>query len=358
MGIKAVFAFMVGLGVIGVIAGIALVSINTARGRKVQPGILLAVASLVAVLILSPLNVGLVVVQPNQVGVVFRQTASGDAALLTPLTAGLKWVVPFVDDVTLYNIDQQSVTMTGITADDQNGAVRAVSKDGQEIQIDVTVIYAVSPAEVNRIHRNWPNNSYANGFVIPQARSEVRNVVSQYGAEQIYGGGRAQLEAQIYDNLAPTFEREGLILSSILIRDTVFGADFANAIEQKQIAEQEAQRAVFLVEQARQAAEQARVAAQGQADAAVIAAQGEADSIIIRAQAESEGLTKINEVLSQNPNLLQWQYINTLGDNIEILVIPSNSPFLFNMDQLLSGSSTLPTTTTPSITPSPETSTP
>ena len=50
---------------------------------------------------------------------------------------------------------------------------------------------------------------------------------------------------------------------------------------------------------------------------------------------EKEGLALINQVLAENPNLIQWQYINQLGDQVELVIIPSNTPFLFDLEQLL-----------------------
>lgn len=337
MAVKALLGLLVaifGLGGIG--GGIVLITANVARGRRAQPGIVLLIVGIVGVIILAPLNAGLVLIQPNEIGVVFRQTGSGDSALLTPIQPGLSWVVPFVDQVIVYDVGQQSVTMAKATESNQAGhdAVSAVTKDGQAISIDVTVIYRIDKPQVNDIHRNW-QNTYQDGFIVAQTRSEVRNAASNYSAEEIYSGGRAALENQIESELTGAFETQGFLLTEVLIRDISFSTEFTQAIEQKQIAQQQAEQAKFRVQQALQEAEKARVDAQGQADSAVIAAEGEGKSITIRAQAQSEGLALINQVLSQNPNLLQWQYINQLSDQVKLIIIPSNSPFLFNLQDLL-----------------------
>ncbi len=341
MAIKGVLNFLIALFVLGIIGGIALAVMNSARGRKAQPGVLLAAISLIVVVVIIALNAGLVLIQPNEVGVVFRQTAQGDASLREPLGSGLHWVIPFIDQVIVYDASQQSVTMAGVTeAYNQAGeagmysAVRAISKDGQTINVDVTVIYKLDPTQINQIHRSW-RNTYEEGFIVPQTRSEVRNLVSLYGAEEIYSGGRAQLETQVFDALKEQIQPQGFILTNFLIRDISFSDQFTQAIEQKQIAEQEAQQAQRRVEQARQEAEQVRVEAQGRADAVVIAAESDAEATIIRAEADAEALRLINEVLTQNPNLIQWQYINQLGDQVRLIIIPSNSPFLFDLQQLM-----------------------
>jgi len=84
---------------------------------------------------------------------------------------------------------------------------------------------------------------------------------------------RVDLENDITRAIAESFKANSLILSEFLLRNIAFSEEYSNAVEQKQIAEQQAQQAFFGVEQRKQEAEQARQAAQGQADAAVIAAR-------------------------------------------------------------------------------------
>jgi regulator of protease activity HflC (stomatin/prohibitin superfamily) len=79
----------------------------------------------------------------------------------------------------------------------------------------------------------------------------------------------------------------GLTLVDFVLRDITFTEEYAQSIEQKQIAEQQALQAQFVVESKRQEAEQARQIAQGQADAAVIAAKGAAEARLIEANAEA-----------------------------------------------------------------------
>lgn len=349
MAIKAALNFLAFISLIVFFGGLLLTGYNASRGRRVQPGILVAVVGLVLFIIITPLNAGLNLIQPQEVGVVFRQIGQaeeGTSNLREPLSPGLRWVVPFVDQVTIYPTEQQSVTMAGTTDSATEasglGAVRAISSDGQVINLDVTVIYRLDAVEINRIHTDW-RNTYEEGYVVPQTRSEVRNAVSEFGAEDIYSGGRARLEADLFTELSERLAREGIILADILIRNIQFSEEFTQAIEQKQIAEQEAQRAVFLVQQAEQTAEERRVRARGEADAVVIQAEGDAQSIIIRAQAEAEGLELINAVLATNPNLIQWQYVNELADQANLVVVPSDTPFLFDADSFIPPEETVAT---------------
>jgi regulator of protease activity HflC (stomatin/prohibitin superfamily) len=124
-------------------------------------------------------------------------------------------------------------------------------------------------------------------------------------------------------------------MSEFLLRNIRFSDQYAQAVEQKQIAEQQALQAKLVVEQKKQEAEQARQVAQGQADAAVIAAKGAADARVIQADAEA----KANTVLTQSltPQLLQYQYIIKLSPNVQTIFVPSGNQFILP----------LPGTTTP-----------
>ena len=73
-------------------------------------------------------------------------------------------------------------------------------------------------------------------------------------------------------------------------------------------------------------AEQAREVARGQADAQVIAAKGEAEALLIQAQAQAEANKTI--AASLTPELIQYQYVNTLAPNVQTIFIPSDQQFI------------------------------
>jgi regulator of protease activity HflC (stomatin/prohibitin superfamily) len=347
MSVTGIIGVLSALFWLGAIGGLALAGFNASRGRSPRPGVVLLIVGIVGGLLLSVLNAGLVLVQPNERAVVFQQIGGGATALRDePLQPGLNWILPFVETAVVYDIGRQEVTMAGGAGEagfEQTGdrgtlsGVQARSNDGQQVVVDVTVIYTTDPKKVNQVHINW-RNTYENGFIVSQTRSVTRDSVANYGAEEIYSGGRVAVQSDTTDALGPKFNEEGFVLVDLLIRDVTFSTEFADAVERKQIAEQEAQRAVFLVQEQGQEAERARVEAQGLADAEAIRAEGEARAIEIRAKAEAEGLRLINQQISQNPNLIQFRYIQELGDNVELIIIPSNSPFLFDTQSLLSQS--------------------
>jgi regulator of protease activity HflC (stomatin/prohibitin superfamily) len=126
----------------------------------------------------------------------------------------------------------------------------------------------------------------------------------------------------------------GLSLVNFILRNITFSPEYAASVEQKQVAEQQAQQAKFVVEQRRQEAEQARQVAQGQADAVVINAQGAADARLIQADAEAKALQLIAEALKNNDKLLLYQYINQLSPRIQVMLVPNDNPYLLTLPTL------------------------
>ena len=207
-------------------------------------------------------------------------------------------------------------------------SIAARTLDGQEIFVDASVIYAINPTRVVDVHIAWQNR-YDNDLVRAQARGIIRDVISQYRVDEVVSTKRFEMTKQINDTMTKKLDDNGLVLVDFVLRNITFSQEYATSVEQKQIAEQQAQQAKFVVESKKQEAEQARQIAQGQADAAVIAAKGEAQARIIQAEAEKEALLLINDALKNNPDLLTYQYISKLSPNIQTMLLPSNAPFVF-----------------------------
>jgi regulator of protease activity HflC (stomatin/prohibitin superfamily) len=311
-----------GLAIMGF--GVFMIVQAMSRNDSVRSGVMLTVVGLVIAVLFFIVGMGLVEVQADEVAVVFN-TLSGDLAK-TPLGPGLHVIIPGVQDATIYSTAQQEYTMSGSVGE---GAVRgddavvALTSDGQQVRIDVTVIYQIDPSNANAVHLKWKDR-YVNGLVRPVVRNQTRSALTQFRVEEIYGAQHGDLEQAIETGVRELMSTEGFLVTNVLIRNITFSDEYVASIEQKQVAQQQAQEAQFRVQQRQQEAEQARAVAQGEADASRIRAEGEAAALQL-----------INEQLSQNPALLQWRYIESLGDDVRLIIIPSNSPFLFDMEALM-----------------------
>src|SRR4026208_2395988 len=327
------------LGVIGLgILAVARASRNqNARGTSTTVIIVLIIA-----IVLTTLGSGLVYVESSERGVVRTIRAGGvRPAALEP---GLHWIIPVIEQVVTYSISNQTYTMSAVSGEGQvqgDDSIRARTKDGQEVIIDASVIYQIDPNKVVPLHIVWQNR-FEDEFVRPESRGIIRDAISQYGVEEVVSTKRVEIVNIITEEMSNSLSENNLRLLDFVLRDIHFSEGYAAAVEQKQIAEQQAQQARLTVEQKKQEAEQARQVAQGQADAAVIAAQGAAQAQIIQAQAEAEA----NQLISQSitPELVQYQYILRLAPGVQTIFIPSGNQFILP----LPGS---PSETTTTVTP-------
>ena len=335
MGISSILGALSLVGFLLFLGGIAIVVLSASQGRPVRNGILMALVGVVAGILFSVISQGILIVQPDEVAVVFN-TLNGN--LEQPRRSGTSIIVPVIQQVSIYPIRQQQYTMSDTTAEGSiqgQDAVAARTIDGQEVRLDLTILYGVDPAQANLVHQRWQNR-YEADFVRPTARGIVRDVVSRYRAEDIYGAKRSELEDAIKAQLKARMDEEGLAMNDVLVRDITFSQQFSASIEQAQIAQQEAQRANLIVAQKEYEADQLRAQAAGERDAAITRAQGLAQATVLQAQAQAQALRLVSEQLAANPLLLQYQYIQTVGPRVTTAIIPSNSPFLFDLNGIAS----------------------
>jgi regulator of protease activity HflC (stomatin/prohibitin superfamily) len=318
-----------------VIGLVFLMVTRSSRGQPVKGFSTTVISVIVLALALSLAGAGIVFIEPDQLAVVV--TARNSSGILPDtMNAGIHFIVPVLDRVEYYTILRQTYTMSATGTEGQvagDDSIQVRTKDGQQVYIDASVIYSVNPAKAIDLYRTWRTN-YEDGLVRPQSRGVIRDVSSQYGIEEIVSTKRADMEKQITDQLTRIFSDNNLILQDFVLRNIRFSDEYAKAVEQKQIAEQQAQQAKFVVESKKQEAEQARQTAQGAADAAVIAAKGAALARIAQAEAEAKALQLVADVLKQNPALLQYQYITKLAPNVQMMLVPSNAPFILPQLQL------------------------
>jgi regulator of protease activity HflC (stomatin/prohibitin superfamily) len=360
MGISGLLSTVSLLGFLLFLLGIALVVVAASQGRAVRGGVGLAIFGLIFGVVMSIVSGGILVVDPTQVAVI-TNTLNGQ--LETPARGpGTSIIIPGLQQATLYNTRQQEYTMSessGEGARPNDDAVEATTVDGQQVRVDVTVIYSLDRTKVNDTHVRWGKDgngqdAYIEGFLRPTARTVVRDIIATLRAENIYGAQRNEMQLAIEAAMTDEMANEGLILSSFLVRGLQFSDEFTTAIEDKEIAQQR-------TEQSLQEAERARTIAQGERDARILRAEGERDAAIALAEGQAQALALVSEQISANPSLIQYEYVRNLSDNVQLILVPSNGPFLFDFNSLTGGAlNTLPggnaggedeTTTPPTTTP-------
>ncbi len=219
------------------------------------------------------------------------------------LGEGLHFVIPWVQTPTTYDIKTQTYTMSGSQTEgnssvgNANDSLQALTADGLPVTLEMSVRFHIDPDRVWKLHQNI-GPLYVEKIIRPQARSHVRMVIAQYPVVDVYGGRRAKIIEQINTRLRRLFGENDIILDEALLRDVSFSPQFQQAIEQKQVAQQDVQRMTFVLDQADKERRQK-----------IIEAEGEAASIRLKAAA-----------LAKNPQLVQYEYVKNLPDNVRTII--------------------------------------
>ena len=209
--------------------------------------------------------VNVVIVQPNEIGVVFN-TQNGQ--LGEPLTAGSHVIDSQSQQVTLYPTGQQAHTLAG------SEAVAARTLDSQEVSVEATFTFSLNLEMINRLHTRWGTH-YVENFLVPAAHSAIRQILATFTIEQLTTNGGSNLEAQIAAALRTRLEPEGLALSNVFVRNLVLSRAVTDALE-----------------------------AQNDINSMWYRAQIESEIATMRAQAEMERLRLIGQQLANNPLLI------------------------------------------------------
>lgn len=183
------------------------------------------------------------------------------------LPSGLHFINPLLD-VEEMDIKTQNYTMSGVHDEGSKSgddAIRALTADGLEVVIDLTVLYRVLPANAPNIVRESGLN-YTDKIVRPLTRTKIRDNAVYYEAVSLYSSKRDEFQARIFKSIEVDFQKRGLVLEQLLVRNITLPAMVKTAIEQKITAEQDAQKMQFVLQKEKQEAERKRVEAQGIAD--------------------------------------------------------------------------------------------
>lgn len=147
------------------------------------------------------------------------------------------------------------------------------SKEGMNVNLDVSILYSLDPNMAADIYRTI-GRDYANIFVVPTLRSEVRGATTAYEAKALYTSQRQAVVQTIFEGVKPVFAQRGILVEQVLLRSITLPNQLAEAIENKLQAEQESERMRFVLDRERQEAERKKIEAQGISDFQTIVSEG------------------------------------------------------------------------------------
>ena len=158
------------------------------------------------------------VIEPNERGVVISAIEPGGIRPET-LDSGYHFVIPILERVERIETGRQTyaITNTGNDGDFLNDLLKIKTKDGQEIQLDISITYSIDPEQVVNLYKIG-RNQYEESLIRPNSLSTVREVMTQYTFEETFAK-RDEIGKVIFDKLSPVLAKNCLILLEVKILD-------------------------------------------------------------------------------------------------------------------------------------------
>ena len=178
------------------------------------------------------------------------------------------------------------------------------------VQISLRVLFKPNPTSLVTMYRRLGTDF--DERVLPSIVNEVsKAVVAQYNASELLTK-RDQVSSKIQLDLKKRAADFNILLDDVSITHLAFSREYTAAVEAKQVAQQDAERAKYIVDKAIQ----------------------EKRTIVVKAEGEAESARLIGEAISDNPAFVQLRRIDAAREVANTLSSSQNKVFL-NSDNLL-----------------------
>ncbi len=216
-----------------------------------------------------------------------------------PRAPGLHVITPIVQSVVAIDTRMQKEQETE----------EAASHDLQDVHASVATNWNIDPAAAARLYQTiGPAPQILDRLIVPAIANTIKAVTAHFDAEELITK-RDQVAEQALTSLRNYLAPYDIHVAAINITNFSFSPDFSQAIEHKQVAQQQALQAEYELQQKRVSAQQQVVEAQAAAQARIEQARGEAQAIVLKADAEAKANTEIARSL--DPAIIQWRAIQT-----------------------------------------------
>jgi prohibitin 1 len=210
----------------------------------------------------------------------------------TVVGEGTHFLIPWLQKAIVFDVRTRPRNITSNTG----------TKDLQMVSLTLRVLHRPDVQRLSTIYQNLGPDY--DERVLPSIGNEVlKSIVAQFDAAELITQ-REVVSARIRQELSERAKEFNIKLEDVSITHLTFGKEFTKAVEQKQIAQQDAERARFVVEKAEQERQASVIRAEGEAEAAdyiskALAKAGDGLLLIRRIEASKE----IAETLASSSNV-------------------------------------------------------
>jgi len=206
---------------------------------------------------------------------------------------GTHFKIPWVMQPKWYNIRLQPKLIQTTTG----------TKDLQTVTIHCRMLFKPEVTGLPTIHKTL-GEDYGER-VLPSIANEVmKATIAQYNAEALLTQ-REQVSREIREAIVKRASQFNILMDDVAITHLTYGKEFARAIEEKQVAEQEAERQKFIVLRSEQERQATVIRSEGEAEAAQMISEAlkEHGSGLIEVR-RIDAAKDIADALSKSPNVM------------------------------------------------------
>ncbi|KAK5135844.1 Prohibitin-1, subunit of the prohibitin complex (Phb1p-Phb2p) [Meristemomyces frigidus] len=205
---------------------------------------------------------------------------------------GTHFLVPWLQRAIMYDVRTKPRNISTTTG----------SKDLQMVSLTLRVLHRPDVTMLPKIYQNLGQDY--DERVLPSIGNEVlKSIVAQFDAAELITQ-REAVSNRIRSDLLKRAAEFNIALEDVSITHMTFGREFTKAVEEKQIAQQEAERARFIVEKAEQERQANVIRAEGESEAAEVISKAVAksgDGLIQIRRIETQ--KDVAQMLANNPNV-------------------------------------------------------
>ena len=205
----------------------------------------------------------------------------------------------------------------------------SASKDLQDVRTKVALNYHPDKSKTHRLYQNI-GLEYETRIIAPAIEESIKSVTARYTAEEMITR-RGEVSLGIKEKLIERLSEYDLLVNDFSIVDFQFSAGFNNAIESKQVAEQDAQREMRVLDKVRIQATSKIAAAEGDKQSMILRADGEAQANIMKAEAEAKAIEMQGRALKENPDVIKLRYIENWNGQVPKVQMGRDSMMLLDI---------------------------
>ncbi|MEH2407742.1 prohibitin family protein [Nostoc sp.] len=257
-----------------------------------------------AILVIIGLN-SFIIITPGQAGVISILGKARDGALLE----GIHVKPPFITVIDVYDLTVQKFEVPAESS----------TKDLQNLSARFAINFRLDPMQVVEVRRKQGTlENIVSKIIAPQTQEAFKIAAARRTVEEAITK-RSELKEDFDNALGDRLDKYGIIVLDTSVVDLAFSPEFAKAVEEKQIAEQRAQRAVYVAREAEQ-----------EAQADVNRAKGKAESQRLLAETlKAQG----GQLVLQKEAIEAWKSGGAQMPKVLVMGGDSKSgvPFIFNL---------------------------